>query len=158
MEPRISLIDTNYEEKFVTIRVISGYSPPCLRVSVVFLFLLLMFLVAGCGVSSSNLVKEYNDFGVKCAKMGLWNEAIMRWKQIIEVDPGNAQAHNNLGVAYESKGIFEAALAEYRTAVELDPDNRSYVSNYIKFKRNYERASKRGEMQDSKPRTQDSES
>ena len=39
MEPLISLIDTNYEEKFVTIRVISGYSPPCLCVSVVFFFL-----------------------------------------------------------------------------------------------------------------------
>ena len=49
MEPRISLIDTNYEEKFVTIRVIGGYSSPCLCVSVVsffltFLYLLLSFL------------------------------------------------------------------------------------------------------------------
>jgi tetratricopeptide (TPR) repeat protein len=115
----------------------------------VFLFLLLMSLIAGCGIRSSNLVEEYNDFGVKSAKMGLWNEAIMRWKRIIEMEPNNAQAHNNLGVAYESKGEFEAALAEYKTAIELDPDNGIYMSNYIKFKRNYERASKRNETQDS---------
>jgi Flp pilus assembly protein TadD len=108
----------------------------------IFLLFLLMFLVAGCGIRSSNLAKEYNDYGVNCARMGLWNEAIMRWKRIVEIDPNNAQAHNNLGVAYESKGEFEAALAKYRTAVELDPDNRVYMSNYIKFKRNYERASK----------------
>ena len=112
------------------------------------LFLLLMLLIAGCGVRSSNFVKEYNNFGVKSAKMGLWNEAIMRWKHIIEIDPDNAQAHNNLGVAYESKGEFEAALAEYKTAIELDPDNRIYMSNHIKFKRNYERARKRNETQD----------
>lgn len=119
----------------------------------IFLLLLLMLLVAGCGIRSRDTVyrvstKEYNEFGVKSAKMGLWNEAIMRWKRIVEVDPNNAQAHNNLGVAYESKGQFEAALAEYKTAVELDPENRIYMSNYAKFKRNYERAGKRNETQD----------
>lgn len=72
----------------------------------------------------------------------------MRWKRVVDIDPGNAQAHNNLGVAYESKGEFEAALAEYGAAIELDPDNKIYMSNYTKFKQNYERASKRKEMQD----------
>ena len=114
----------------------------------IFFFLLLMSLIAGCGVRSRDTAcrvstKEYNDFGVKCGKMGLWDEAIMRWKRIVEIEPDNVQAHNNLGVAYESKGEFEAALAEYKTAIELDPDNRAYMSNYIKFKRNYERAGKR---------------
>jgi tetratricopeptide (TPR) repeat protein len=120
----------------------------------IFLCLLLMSLVAGCGIRSRDTAfrvstKEYNEFGVKSAKMGLWNEAIMRWRRVVEVEPNNAQAHNNLGVAYESKGQFEAALAEYKTAIELDPDNRIYVSNYTEFKRNYERAGKSNENQDS---------
>lgn len=106
---------------------------------------LLMFLVTGCGIREGNPVEEYNDFGVKCAKMGLWNEAAMRWKRIIEIDPNNAQAHNNLGVAYESKGNFEAALAEYKSAIEIDPDNKIYNSNYKKFKEHYERANKESE-------------
>ena len=107
----------------------------------VFLFLLLS-LVIGCGFRSSDFVREYNDFGVKCAKMGLWDEAIMRWKRVTEIDPENAKAHNNLGVAYESKGDLEAAMVEYKTAVELDPGSKIYKSNYSKFKQNYERVRK----------------
>jgi len=128
-----------------------------ISLSILLLFLL-MSLVAGCGIYSRDTAyrvstKEYNDFGVKCAKMGLWNEAIMRWRSIVEIDPDNAQAHNNLGVAYESKGEFEAALAEYKTAIELDPDNKIYMSNYTKFKRNYEQIRKRNETQNSRLKT-----
>jgi len=96
----------------------------------------------GCGLRSSDFVREYNDFGVKCAKMGLWDEAIMRWNRVTEINPKNAQAHNNLGVAYESKGNLEAAMLEYKTAIELDPGNKIYKSNYSKFKQNYERVRK----------------
>ena len=114
---------------------------------IIFSLFLLMFLVIGCGGRKSNLVEEYNNFGVKCAKMGLWNEAAMRWKRIVEIDSDNAQAHNNLGVAYESKGNFEAALAEYKAAVESDPDNKIYARNYKRFKQHHERASKRSKSE-----------
>lgn len=118
------------------------------------LFLLLIPLIVGCGIHSSNLVKEYNDFAVKCARMGLWDEAIMRWKRIVEMDPDNAKVHNNLAVAYESKGKLEAALAEYKIAIELDPDNKIYTSNYIRFKRNHERVGKKNEVQESRVKNQ----
>jgi len=113
----------------------------------IFLFLLLAIFITGCG-SHSDLVKEYNDFGVKCARMGLWDEATARWKCVVEMEPDNAQAHNNLGIAYESTGKFEAAETEYQIAIKLDPENKIYTSNYNKFKRNYERASKKNEPQD----------
>ncbi len=108
----------------------------------ILLFLILVFSAMGCGFRSSDFVKEYNDFGVKCAKMGLWDEAIMRWNRVTEIDPKSAQAHNNLGVAYESKGNLEAAMVEYKTAIELDPGSKIYKSNYSKFRQNYERVSK----------------
>ena len=111
----------------------------------IFLLPLLMLVVLGCGIRGSNVIEEYNDFGVRSAKMDLWGEAIMRWKRVVEMDAENHQAHNNLGVAYESSGEFEAALAEYEAAVRLDPDNKVYRSNYSKFKRNYERTRKRSE-------------
>ena len=119
-----------------------------------FLFPLLMFLVAGCG-SHSGLVEKQNDFGIKSAKMGLWNEAIMRWERVLEMDPNNAQAHNNLGVAYESMRKFEAAQTEYKTAIELDPENKTYAKNYDKFKRNYGRANKGDKTEDPGPETED---
>ena len=113
-----------------------------------------MFLVAGCGVNS-DLVEEYNNFGVKSAKMGLWDEAIMRWKHIVEMEPNNAKAHNNLGVAYESTGKLEAAMKEYETAIELDSENKIYTKNYKKFKQNYERTNKKNKTQNSADKTQD---
>ena len=111
----------------------------------VLLLPLLMLVVLGCGLRGSNVIEEYNDFGVRSARMGLWGEAILRWKRVVEMDTENHQAHNNLGVAYESSGEFEAALAEYEAAVRLDPDNKVYRSNYSRFKRNYERTRKRSE-------------
>lgn len=118
------------------------------------LLALLMLLVAGCGFHS-DLVEKQNNFGIKSARMGLWNEAIMRWERVLEIDPNNAQAHNNLGVAYESMRKFEEAQAEYKTAIELDPESKIYTSNYDRFKRNYERVSKGDKAQDSRPETRD---
>jgi tetratricopeptide (TPR) repeat protein len=115
-------------------------------------FLLLMFLVAGCGINNS-LVEEYNDFGIKSAKMELWNEATMRWRRVVEMEPDNSQAHNNLGVAYESTGKLEAARVEYEKAIELDPDSKIYKTNYGRFRKNYERSTKK--KQDSGLQTQD---
>ena len=97
------------------------------------------------------MVEEYNNFGVKCAKMGLWNEAVMRWKRVLEIEPDNAQARNNLGVAYESRGELEEAMIEYKKAIELDPGNKIYAKNYSKFTQNYERVTEKDEDQDEKP-------
>ena len=70
-EPRISLIDTNYEEKFVTIRVISGYSPPCLCVSVVFSFLLNRMITQFASlVEVENLRYDYLFFIVNGVRDG----------------------------------------------------------------------------------------
>jgi len=115
------------------------------RILFILLFVLVSSFVTGCGIHTTNVIEEYNKFGVRSARMGLWNEAIMRWKHIIEIDPRNAKVHNNLGVAYESKGDFEAAMAEYKKAIELEPDNKIYMGNYMKFKRNYDRVSKKPE-------------
>ncbi|MBD3182640.1 tetratricopeptide repeat protein [Candidatus Poribacteria bacterium] len=104
---------------------------------------LVLFLQA-CSFYAGDMTKDYNSYGVKCAKMGLWNEAIMRWTNIIELDPDNAKAHNNLGVAYEAKGNFEMAMVRYKTAIELDPDNKVYRSNYSKFMINYQRNVEKG--------------
>jgi len=110
-----------------------------------FLFLISAFCIIGCGFDNANFIENQNGFAVRSAKMGLWNEAIMRWERIIDMDPRNAKAYNNLGVAYEAKGELEKALVYYKNAVELDPNNRIYMSNYIKFKRNYDKFQKRNE-------------
>ena len=56
----------------------------------ILLFLLSICLIAGCGTNNADLTEEYNNYGIKSAKMGLWNEALMRWKRIVEMEPNKS--------------------------------------------------------------------
>jgi tetratricopeptide (TPR) repeat protein len=48
--------------------------------------------------------------------------AIKKYRQEIERDPRNAQAHNNLGIALRAKGELDAALQSFRRAIQLEPN------------------------------------
>jgi Tfp pilus assembly protein PilF len=74
------------------------------------------------------------QFGILAAQKGLWDEAIFRWKKVIQSDPNSAAAHNNLAVAYEKKGLWEEAQREYETALKLKPNHDFITANYEKFK------------------------
>lgn len=93
----------------------------------------LLFIFAtfvGCGTHKAARVHDYNQFAIKTAQAGLWNEAIFRWKQVISIDPDNAVAYNNLGVGYEALGKIEEAKAAYQKATDLDPDSKYYRINH----------------------------
>ncbi len=107
----------------------------------IFVFVVLALSILGCGVSHDELIHQYNDFAIHAAQADLWNEAVLRWQQIIEIDPKNAKAYNNLGVAYEALEQFDKALAAYNTAITLDPSNRVYRENRINFQLNRQRGS-----------------
>ena len=97
-------------------------------VQLVSIFLLLTIL--GCASHKGAKVEAYNQFAIKTAQAGLWNEAIFRWKQVVSIDPDNAAAHNNLGVGYEAIGKIEEAKAAYQRATELDPDSKFFRINH----------------------------
>lgn len=84
----------------------------------------------GCATHDTTSVKDYNQFAIKSAQAGLWNEAIFRWKQVVNIDPENAAAHNNLGVAYEAMGKISKAVTAYQRATELQPKSKYYRINY----------------------------
>lgn len=108
------------------------------------IFLIVIALIfAGCSFKSDESLKAYNEFAIKSAKMGLWNEAIMRWERLISDDPNNAKYHNNLAVAYEAKGELDLALAEYEKAIKLDPENKAYRYNYLKCKMSHSKIQKK---------------
>jgi len=98
---------------------------------------------------SDRTTEKYNDFAIKSADMGLWDEAIMRWKQMAEANPNNAKIHNNLAVAYEAKGDMESAMLEYNKAIKLDPKNRVYFNNYTRFKQNYDKTQRKDKKEQS---------
>ncbi len=106
------------------------------------LCLLISFLsvLSGCGISSEKVsVNQYNDFGIRSAESKLWNEAIYRWNQVLNIDPRNAKAHNNLGVAFEALGRIDEALESYKRATELDSNSKYYRFNYRKCRLQVER-------------------
>lgn len=106
--------------------------------SVIILYLIVSILSTGCA-QKEDVIKQQNEFAIRSAQMGLWNEAIMRWKRILEVEPNNAKILNNLGVAYEAKGDLDSAISAYKSAVELEPNNKVFMSNYIKCKERYDK-------------------
>lgn len=89
-----------------------------------------LITLLGCASHKTARVQDYNQFAIKTAQAGLWNEAIFRWNQIISIDPDNAAAHNNLGVGYEALGMIEEAKSAYQRATELNPDSKYYRINY----------------------------
>lgn len=93
-------------------------------------FVFILLALIGCASHNVARVQDYNQFAIKTAQAGLWNEAIFRWKQILSIDPENALAYNNLGVGYEALGKIEEAQAAYQRATELDPDSKYYRINY----------------------------
>ena len=102
-------------------------------ISLTIFFLLLAFY--GC---SRSMVDDQLNFGIAAAQKDLWDEAIFRWKKVLETTPHSAAAHNNLAVAYEKKGSWEEAKKEYEIAFKLSPENTYIKSNYQNFKRRYE--------------------
>ncbi len=93
--------------------------------------ILAFLMLSGCAVfRDTSQTDAYNRFAIRAAQAQLWNEAVFRWKQVINIDPDDSKAHNNLGVAYEAIGNMDAALTAYQRAAELEPDNRYYRLNY----------------------------
>ena len=107
--------------------------------------LLLAFSLSGC---SRQLEDNQIQFGVHAAQKELWDEAIFRWKKVVDSNPNSAAAHNNLAVAYEKKGLWDKAKEEYESALKIDPGNKYIKSNYENFIKNYESFKK--EKQDEK--------
>jgi tetratricopeptide (TPR) repeat protein len=75
-------------------------------------------------------------FGIWAADQDLWDEAIFRWKKVLDQNPQSVAAHNNLAVAYEKKGRWEEAREEYEAALKLAPDNPWVKLNFKNFREN----------------------
>ena len=115
-----------------------------------FLFISFCLALSSCAMSPNEAtVDEYNQFAIRSAESQLWNEAIFRWKQVLEIQPKNAHVHNNLGVGYEALGKIEQAIESYKQASQLDPDNKYYRYNYRKCRLHVERNRKKTPVQES---------
>jgi len=60
--------------------------------------------------------------GLQQFRTGNFTGAAELFKQVIELDPGNSNAHNELGVTYVRLGRLEESVASFQTAIGINPD------------------------------------
>ena len=102
------------------------------------IFLLLISIVTVFITCSRSFSDDQLHFGILAARKELWDEAIFRWKKVIQSDPNSAAAHNNLAVAYEKKGLWKEAKEEYEIALKLRPNDKQIIANFESFKESYD--------------------
>ena len=94
--------------------------------------LVLAIAVAGCTSTRATRQAEI------AAQLGNWDEAVVKYMQAVELDPGNVQArasllrakiraseaHFDKAKRYRQAKVLDRALIELQQAVELDPTNQ----------------------------------
>jgi len=61
--------------------------------------------------------------------MGKYDELILSYKKLIDLNPSDADYHNNLGAVYKRKKQPKDAIESFQKAVTLKPDNPIYTHN-----------------------------
>jgi tetratricopeptide (TPR) repeat protein len=95
-----------------------------------------LLLAACASVPTPPRPSDQLQFGVWASQNNLWDEAIFRWKKVLQANPRSVAALNNLAVAYEKKGLFKEALVEYEAALKIAPNDSYVKSNLQKCKEN----------------------
>jgi spermidine synthase len=67
-------------------------------------------------------VKALGKLGYIAWNEQQYDEAIRRFRQVLEIDPGNAAAYIHLGTNYAAQEQYEASIAAYRAAGRLNSD------------------------------------
>jgi protein O-mannosyl-transferase len=62
-----------------------------------------------------------NNIGNTLAQQGKLDEAIACWREVLRLNPLDANAHNNLGIALAWKGQIDEAIHHYTEALRIDP-------------------------------------
>jgi Flp pilus assembly protein TadD len=52
---------------------------------------------------------------------GQRGEAIAKYRQVIALNPGDADPHNDLAVVLNEEGKLDEAIREFRQAIKLNP-------------------------------------
>ena len=79
--------------------------------------------------SSQNQDKQLKDIstaGDDLFKQGKYDEALQKYKQLLDLNPKNAVALFDIGATYQAKGDLDAAIDQYNNALNYDSTNDQY--------------------------------
>jgi tetratricopeptide (TPR) repeat protein len=89
--------------------------------SIILLFSIL--LSVSCARDPNKRKISYLNSGDEYLSAHKYQEAVIQFRNAIQVDPKFAAAHNQLAQAYLALGNSEAAFRELNTTIDLDPQN-----------------------------------
>ena len=80
--------------------------------------------------TSNNVLAQlaYDD-GIEYLEQNEFDNAIMKFKKAIEIDPNFAFAWDNLGVAFRKTNQYEAAIKAYKKSLAINPNGRLPLIN-----------------------------
>ncbi len=93
--------------------------------------LVVILLFTGCPKRAGE--DDLRGFAARSARLGLWNEARLRWEQALEISPGDPGLLNNIAVASEALGDYERARELYQRAAEAAPGSEDIRENLLDF-------------------------
>ena len=99
-----------------------------------FLIIPMIVFIVGCNDNP----ERHLDLGKWYAQKGLWNEAVLEFREVIRLSPANhealtreqfqtlSNAHYHMAIVYTKKGWWDAALNEAKTCFDLQPTQNHY--------------------------------
>ena len=88
--------------------------------------------VIACG-GAEDRKAVYMDKALQSMKLGDLDKARIELKNVLQIDPKDAEAYFQLGKVMEAKQDFRKAFGNYNKAAELDPDNPEYKAKIGRF-------------------------
>ena len=92
----------------------------------------LAFMVLACGGAEERKA-AYLEKAEKSLNAGDLDKARIELKNVLQIDPKDAQAYFKLGNIFERKKDFRKAFGNYNKAAELDPENSEYQAKLGRF-------------------------
>ena len=71
----------------------------------------------------------YSYIGFCNGELGNYIKAIEAYKQVIHIDPNNANAYYNLSVTYKNLGLYKDAIEARKQVIHIDPNNANAYYN-----------------------------
>lgn len=69
-----------------------------------------------------NHAVTYNRYGWFLISLGRWEEAMVKMRQALDLDPRSLNINNAIGLPYHFSRQFDKAIVEYQRTLQLDPD------------------------------------
>jgi superkiller protein 3 len=94
-----------------------------------FALALTLLLAVNSQVAALPSIDELFQRGNAAQETGNYSQAEAIWRQVIRIDPNNANAYYNLGIALRRQKKLDEAVAAYRQAIALNPKDAKAYNN-----------------------------